>query len=60
MTELYQQIKSVIDFGAPVPEIPHYVSENLKYPLFDWQKEAFEYFLLNENRKKKLRISQLI
>lgn len=52
MTELYQQIKSVIDFGAPVPEIPHYVSENLKYPLFDWQKEAFEYFLLNENRKK--------
>lgn len=50
--ELHKQIKSVIDFGTPVPEIPHYVSENLKYPLFDWQEEAFEYFLLNENRKK--------
>lgn len=52
MSELYQQIKSVIDFGTPVPEIPLYISENLKYPLFDWQKEAFEYFLLSENRKK--------
>ncbi|MFA7074870.1 MAG: DEAD/DEAH box helicase family protein, partial [Endomicrobiaceae bacterium] len=52
MAELHQQIKSAIDFGTPVPEIPQYISNNLKYVFFDWQKEAFEYFLLNENRKK--------
>lgn len=52
MTELYKQIKSAIEFGTPVPEIPQYILNNLKYGFFDWQKDAFEYFLLNENRKK--------
>jgi len=52
MTELHQQIKSAIEFGTPVPEIPAFISNNLKYEFFDWQKEAFEYFLLNENKKK--------
>jgi type III restriction enzyme len=52
MAELHEQIKSAIEFGTPVPEIPQYISNNLKYGFFDWQKSAFEYFLLNENRKK--------
>jgi len=51
MAELHEQIKSAIEFGTPVPEIPEYILSNLKYSFFDWQKNAFEYFLLNENRK---------
>jgi type III restriction enzyme len=51
MDKLYEQIKTAIEFGTPVPEIPEYVLKNLKYTFFDWQKEAFEYFLVNEQRK---------
>ena len=29
----------------PFPETPPYINENLKFPFFDWQKEAFENFL---------------
>mgnify|MGYP005838634209 FL=1 len=29
----------------PFPEIPQYISNNLKYSFFDWQKNAFENFL---------------
>ncbi len=50
---LYEKIGSAIEFGTPIPEIPEYVSNNLKYEFFDWQKNAFEYFLLNENKQKK-------
>ncbi|MDI9356259.1 MAG: DEAD/DEAH box helicase family protein [Chitinophagaceae bacterium] len=50
MAELHEQIKNAIEFGTPKPEIPEYVSSNLKYPFFDWQKEAFQYLLLNEKR----------
>jgi len=50
MAELHEQIKNAIEFGTPKPEIPDYVSSNLKYPFFDWQKEAFQYLLLNEKR----------
>ena len=50
MAELHEQIKSAIEFGTPIPEIPEYISSNLKYPFFDWQKEAFQYLLLNEKR----------
>lgn len=50
MAELHEQIKNAIDFGTPKPEIPKYVSENLKYDFFEWQKEAFQYLLLNEKR----------
>ena len=49
---LYEKIGSAIEFGTPLPEIPKYISNNLKYELFDWQKKAFEYFLLNENKQK--------
>jgi len=50
---LYEKIGSAIEFGTPIPEIPEYISNNLKYEFFDWQKKAFEYFLLNENKQKK-------
>jgi len=51
MPELYEQIKNAIEFGtAPNPEIPEYISSNLKYSFFDWQREAFQYLLLNEKR----------
>jgi type III restriction enzyme len=30
-------------------EIPTYITENLKYNLFDWQKTALQYFLAYEN-----------
>ena len=50
MAELHEQIKNAVEFGTPKPEIPKYVSENLKYDFFSWQKEAFQYLLLNEKR----------
>jgi len=52
MPELHEKIKSVFDFGTPVPEIPDYISRNLKYPFYDWQKKAFEYFLINEKKEE--------
>ena len=33
-------------------EIPEYISDNLKYTFFDWQKDALEYFLTYEAIKK--------
>ena len=50
MAELHEQIKNAIEFSTPKPEVPEYILSNLKYPFFDWQKEAFQYLLLNEKR----------
>ena len=50
MAELHEQIKNAIEFGTPKPEISDYISSNLRYSFFDWQKEAFQYLLLNEKR----------
>lgn len=52
MAELYEKIKNAIEFGNEKSEIPEYISNNLKYPLFDWQKEALQYLLINEKRSK--------
>jgi len=52
MDKLYEQIKTAVEFGTPVPEVPEYVSNNLKYTFFGWQEKAFEYFLVNEQHKK--------
>lgn len=52
MAELHEQIKSAIEFGTQVPDIPQFISNNLRYVFFDWQKQALQYFLLNENRNK--------
>lgn len=43
---LYETIGGkAFDLGLQKPEIPQYVSSNLKYDFFDWQKKAFENFL---------------
>ena len=34
--------------------IPSYITDNLKYPLYDWQREALENFLINEKLRSKL------
>ncbi len=52
MEELYNRIKSAFEFGTPIPEIPKHMTDNIKHSLFDWQKEALEYFLANEKRNK--------
>ena len=38
--------------GLSLPKIPKYISENLKYDFFDWQKTAFENFLTFEAIKE--------
>lgn len=48
---LFEDIESFKKFGA-CPKIPEYISENLKFPLYDWQKVAIENFLINENGRK--------
>jgi len=37
----------------PFPEIPQYISNNLKYSFFDWQKNAFENFLTYQAIKER-------
>ncbi|MBT6819094.1 MAG: DEAD/DEAH box helicase family protein [Candidatus Magasanikbacteria bacterium] len=37
----------------PFPEISEYISNNLKYKFFDWQKKAFENFLTFQAIKEK-------
>lgn len=56
METLYDKIsteKNAIKKYAPdVIEIPKYISDNLKYEFFDWQREAFENLLMYENDHK--------
>lgn len=41
------------EYGITKPKIPDYISNNLKYSFFDWQKDAFENFLTYEAIKKR-------
>lgn len=56
MEYLYDKLdieKNAIRKYAPdVVVIPKYVSDNLRYELFDWQREAFENLLLSEKDHK--------
>lgn len=56
---LYESIeekKEVLDI-----EIPSYISENLKFSLYDWQKDAIENFLVNEVvRSKKINKGEVL
>ena len=56
MEYLYEKLnieKNAIRKYAPdVIAIPKYISDNLKYSFFDWQREAFENLLLNEEEHK--------
>jgi len=43
---LYETIgEKAYRLKLPFPDIPEYISNNLKYDFFDWQKNAFENFL---------------
>jgi len=54
---LYENIeteKKVIEKYKPdILEIPKYISNNLKYNFYDWQKNAFENFLIYQEDHKK-------
>jgi len=58
---LYEKIntqkEALKSFNPEVFEIPKYITDNLKYEFFYWQKEAFENFLFYENPKSKLKKS---
>ena len=49
------QAEAIRNFSPEALEIPKYISNNLKYELFDWQKTAFENLLFYENKKFKLK-----
>jgi type III restriction enzyme len=57
MDNLYDKIKNgketIRKYAPQVLAIPKYITENLKYEFFDWQKEAFENLLIYENDHKK-------
>ena len=43
---LYDNIKSEVgNKSLKKIEIPNYITDNIKYDLFEWQKEALQYFL---------------
>ena len=52
---LYEELKSLAfeyEVSKVKPEDYSYITDNLKYPLYDWQKTAIENFLLNEKIRK--------
>ena len=51
---LYETIgEKAYRLRLPFPEISEYISNNLKYDFFDWQKKAFENFLTFQAIKEK-------
>lgn len=59
---LYEKIeyqKEILD--AEDYEIPSYITDNLKFPLYEWQKSALENFLINEkSRAKKAKSGEIL
>lgn len=59
---LYEKIenqKEVLDEDSYA--IPDYITNNLRYPLYDWQKAALENFLIHEKlRQKKISKGEII
>ncbi|MBB5226550.1 type III restriction endonuclease [Treponema ruminis] len=55
---LYEQYENVKKSGLiPIPDVPDYIKNNLKYEFFEWQKEAFENFILNEKAREAKKIN---
>ncbi len=49
---LYEKIEYQKDTLYPENyEIPSYITDNLKFPLYEWQKSALENFLINERTR---------
>lgn len=43
---LYEQLSDKMrEYRLPFSNVPQYITENIKYNLFDWQQKALEYFL---------------
>ena len=57
MKNLYEEInvgkEYIRKYDPDVIAVPKYISENLKYDFFDWQKDAFENLLAYEDGHKK-------
>ena len=50
---LYEELKSkAFDYDIMKPKVPAYISDNLKYQLFDWQTVALQNFLIHEQIKE--------
>lgn len=52
---LYEELKSLAfeyELSKVKPEDYSYITDNLKFPLYDWQKTAIENFLLNEKIRR--------
>ncbi|MEA1995824.1 MAG: DEAD/DEAH box helicase family protein [Campylobacterota bacterium] len=45
--------EKAFDYGITKPEIPQFISNNLKYSFFDWQKNALENFLTYQAIKER-------
>jgi len=58
MYDLGKDLSSIVkekafDYGISKPEIPAFITENIRYNLWQWQKEALENFLTQEKIKEK-------
>jgi type III restriction enzyme len=54
MPSLHETIKSTaFELRIPFPEIPKYISDNLRYEFYDWQKQAFENLIIFDAIKEK-------
>jgi len=52
--DLSSMVKAkAFDYGISKPEIPVFILENIRYALWQWQKEALENFLTQEKIKEK-------
>lgn len=61
---LYEELKSLAfeyELSKVKPEDYSYITENLKFPLYDWQKTALENFLIHEkSRQKKISKGEVV
>lgn len=52
MALLFEELESAFHY-VPRPKIPQYISENLKYPLREYQTKALQNFIFLQNSKPK-------
>ncbi len=50
---LCDKIEQYKEFSDDEIKIPSYITDNLRYPLYDWQRVAIENFLINERMREK-------
>ena len=47
---LFEEIENSKEY-IDIPKVPEYITDNLKYSLYEWQKLALENFLINEAKR---------